>query len=89
MVLFVLGMMLFAYEDDSLRNEVVAQAHLANLRCFLYGAAMFFCYRIVNLPLKWMLKLLHYCHVPVSMVTDTEAYHAQFTDQAQAETPQV
>ena len=88
MVLFVLGMMLFAYEDESLRNEVVAQAHLANLRCFLYGAAMFFCYRIVNLPLKWMLKLLHYCHVPVSMVTDTEAYHTQFTDQAHAETPQ-
>lgn len=88
MVLFVLGMMLFAYEDDSLRNEVVAQAHLANLRCFFYGVAIFLCYRIVNLPLKWMLKALHFCHVPASMVSDTEAYHAQFTDQAHAETPQ-
>ncbi len=77
MVLFVLGMMLFAYEDDSLRDEVVAQAHLANLRCFLYGLAIFLCYRIVNLPLKWMLKLLHFCHVPASMVTDAENYHAE------------
>lgn len=76
MVLFVLGMMLYAYEDDSLRNEVVAQAHLANLRCFLYGVAIFLCYRIVNLPLKWMLKLLHYCHVPKDLVPLTEAYHS-------------
>ena len=77
MVLFVLGMMLFAYGDPSLQGEVVAQAHLANLRCFLYGVAMFFCYRIVNLPLKWMLKLLHFCHVPAAMVTDTEEYYNQ------------
>ena len=57
MVLFVLGLMLFAFDDDSLREEVIAQAHLANLRCFLYGLAIFICYRVVNLPLKWMLKL--------------------------------
>ena len=77
MVLFILGLMLFAYRDPSLQSEVIAQAHLANLRCFLYGAAMFFCYRIVNIPLKWLLKLLHYCHVPASLVTDTEQYYAQ------------
>lgn len=88
MVLFVLGMMLFCYNDPTLRDEVVAQAHLANLRCFLYGLAMFVCYRIVNLPLKWMLKALHFCRVPASMVTDTEAYHAQISAQPQKETPQ-
>lgn len=87
MVLFVLGMMLFCYNDPNLRDEVVAQAHQANLRCFLYGLAMFVCYRIVNLPLKWILKALHFCHVPSSMVTDTEAYHAQFTQQTPAQTP--
>ena len=85
MVLFVLGLMLFAYKDPSLRGEVIAQAHLANLRCFLYGAAMFICYRIVNLPLKWLLKILHYCHVPASLVTDTEQYHAQFNTHEKTE----
>lgn len=85
MVLFVLGMMLFAYRDPSLRGEVVAQAHLANLRCFGYGLAMFLLYRIINLPLKFLLKLLHFCHVPASLVTDTEQYYAQFNTQEKTE----
>lgn len=86
MVLFVLGLMLFAYTDSSLREEVISQAHLANLRCFGYGLAIFICYRIVNLPLKWMLKLLHLCHVPASIVSDTEAYHAELSKKEPAVT---
>lgn len=84
MILFVLGLILFAYENPSLRAEVVAQAHQANLRCFLYGAAMFFCYRIMNIPLKLMLKVLHFCYVPAYMVTDTENYYTQVCKQETA-----
>lgn len=84
MILFVLGAILFAYRNPSLRTEVIAQAHLANLRCFLYGAAIFFCYRIGNIPLQLLLKTLHFCYVPPCMVTDTENYYAQVTKQEPA-----
>lgn len=86
MCLFVLGLLLFAYANPSMRDQVVAEAHLANLRCFLYGAAMFFCYRIVNIPLVLMLKALHFCHVPASIVTDTETYYNQVNSQEPAAT---
>ena len=77
MAAFVLGLMLYAHTDPSLRDEVVAQAHMANLRCFLYGAALYICYRIANIPLRLMLWPLHFCHVPATMVTDTESYYDQ------------
>ena len=64
---------------------MITQAHLANLRCFGYGLAMFLLYRIINLPLKFLLKLLHFCHVPASLVTDTEQYYAQFITQEKTE----
>ena len=71
--------MLYAYTDPSLRDEVVAQTHMANLRCFLYGAALVVCYLIANIPLQLLLKPLHFCHVPESMVTDTQEYYARFS----------
>jgi hypothetical protein len=79
MAAFVLGLILYAYTDPSLRDEVVAQAHMANLCCFLYGVALVVCYRIANIPLKLLLKPLHFCHVPESMVTDTQEYYARFS----------
>ncbi len=85
MAAFVLGLMLYAYTDPSLRDEVVAQAHMANLRCFLCGAALYVCYRIANIPLKLLLKLLHFCHVPASMVTDTQDYYARVSREEASE----
>ena len=79
MAAFVLGLMLYAYANPDLRDEVVAQAHQANLRCFLYGAALYICYRIANIPLRLMLWPLHFCHVPATMVTDTESYYDQLS----------
>lgn len=79
MAVFVLGLMLYAHANPDLRDEVVAQAHQANLRCFLYGAALYICYRIANIPLRLMLWPLHFCHVPATMVTDTESYYDQLS----------
>lgn len=77
MVVFVLGLMLFAYNNPSLREQVMMKAHQANWICFLYGLAIFVCYRILNIPLRILLKALHYCRVPAIMVTDTENYYVQ------------
>ena len=77
MVVFVLGLMLFAYNNPSLREQVMMKAHQANWTCFLYGLVLFVCYRLLNVPLKLLLKLLHYCRVPASMVADTEHYHSE------------
>ena len=84
MAAFVLGLLLFAHADPTLQDEVVAQANQANLRCFFYGAALFACYRIANIPLRLMLWPLHWCRVPASMVTDTEHYYAQLSRQETA-----
>ena len=74
---FVIGMALFAWTYPALRDELTAEAYKLNWVSFLYGAAMFFLYRIINIPLKLMLVPLHYCRVPASMVEDTEKFHAQ------------
>ena len=74
---FVIGMALFAWTKPELRDGIMAEAYKLNWQSFLYGAAMFFLYRIINIPLKLLLVLLHYCRVPASMVEDTEKFHAQ------------
>lgn len=85
-VVFALGYLLFAYRQPSLQAEVVSQAHWANIRLFLYAVALFFCYKLLNLPLFLMLKLLHSCRVPDSIVTETEAYYSSFSLPEQPET---
>lgn len=74
---FVIGMALFAWTYPALRDGLTAEAYKLNWASFLYGAAMFFLYRIINIPLKLMLVPLHYCRVPESIVTDTENYYAR------------
>lgn len=74
MALFLLGLMLFARKNWSLSDEI---ANRAGLYCFLYGLALFLCYQIASIPLRIMLKLLHFCYVPASMVTDTKNFYEQ------------
>ena len=84
MAVFVLGLMMIIHGDPSVREEMQGQTFQSSLRCVLYGAAMFVCYRIINIPLNLLLKVLCACHVPESMVTDSEYYYNCVCDQ---ETP--
>lgn len=70
----ICGFFLYQLNMPALRAQVEATANSANLRLFLYAAAIFFIYRILNIPLYLLLKLLHHCHVPQKLVEITEAY---------------
>lgn len=71
----VLGYLLYGLTNSALRQHVIDEAHTANLRLFLYAVALFFSYKILNLPLHFLLKLLHFCHVPKNLVAVTEEYY--------------
>lgn len=85
MIVFVLGLLLFAYTKPELHEQVIATAHQANIRCFLYGLAMFVCYRIINLPLQWLLYLLHFTHIPKNLLQETGNYYSGITGGDRAE----
>lgn len=83
----VLGYLLYGLTNPSLRQQVIAEAHTANLRLFLYALALFFSYKILNLPLYFLLKLLHYCYIPKNLVPVTEEYYRSLqTSSAESET---
>ena len=46
------------------------------MQAVLYGAGVVLCYHAVNLPLRLLLKLLHFCYIPKSMTADAEKYYA-------------
>lgn len=78
MAALALGLMIFANNIPELRDQVQAEAVNANVRLLAYGIALFVCYRILFLPLKWFLRLLHRTRVPESMVQETERYDVEF-----------
>lgn len=71
----VLGYLLYCLNSPATRQQVIDEAHTANLRLFLYAVALFFSYKIVNLPLLLLLKLLHFCYVPEKLVSAAEEYY--------------
>lgn len=71
----VLGYLLYSLANPTAKQQVIEEAHTANVRLFLYAAAAFFAYRILNFPLHFLLKLLHFCHIPKQLVPVTEAYY--------------
>lgn len=70
-----LGYLLYCLNNPATKQQIIDEAHTANIRLFLYAAALFFSYKILNLPLHFLLKLLHFCHVPKDLVSVTEAYY--------------
>ena len=78
MAVLLLGLMLYANTKPQLHAQVLAEAENANVRMLIYGVALFVCYRLLFLPLKWFLRLLHRTPVPEGMVREAERYDAEF-----------
>lgn len=70
----VLGYLLYGLTLPGLKQQIVSEAHTANMRLFVYAAALFFSFKLLNIPLHLLLKMLHICHIPKKLLSVTEAY---------------
>ena len=81
-LLAVFGLVLYMMKDPVTHTQIKNNAAGVAWIMFLYAAGAFAAYKLLNLPLFLLLKLMHYCRVPDSILSDTEAYHTQLADPA-------
>ncbi len=77
------GFLFFCWENPATRAAVDSMAHTANLLLFAAFVAMVLGYRLIYLPLGVLLRLLSFCHVPKSVLAESERWFAQCADQAE------
>ena len=78
-LLAVFGLVLYMMKDPVTHAQIQNNAAGVAWIMFLYAAGAFAAYKLLNLPLFLLLKLMHYCRVPDSILADAEAYHTQLT----------
>lgn len=77
-LLAVFGLVLYWMKTPSLHNQIRNNPFAVAWMLFLFGAGTFAAYKLLNLPLVLLLKLLHFCRVPQQLMDDAEAYYHSF-----------
>lgn len=71
------GLILFCMEQPSLNQAIVAQGTRIPLWILGLVIASLVAYRVINLPLWLILKLMSFCHVPKNLAADAEQYYLE------------
>lgn len=77
-LLAVFGLVLYWMKTPSLHYQIRNNPFTVAWLIFLCGAGTFAAYKLLNLPLVLLLKLLHFCRVPQQMMDDAEDYYHSF-----------
>lgn len=77
-LLFVFGLVLHWMKNPAAHYQIRNNPFAVAWMLLLYGAGAFAAYKLLNLPLVLLLKLLHFCRVPQQLMDDTEAYYHSF-----------
>ena len=86
MIWFAVGLLYFTYGHPPLQESVAPIALRTNLGSIMYCAGAFLLYRVMNIPLRKLIRGLYFCNVPASMVTDTADYYTEVSQQETAVT---
>lgn len=82
----LIGMLFFGYiiyclNVPGMKQLIVGQATRVPIHILVLTFVTILSYRIINLPLLLLLKLLGICYVPKKFVEDTENYHIRLSQQ--------
>ena len=77
-LLAVFGLVLYWMKTPSLHHQIRNNPFAVAWMLFLCGAGAFAAYKLLNLPLVLLLKLLHFCRVPQQLMDDAEDYYHSF-----------
>ncbi len=76
----LLGFILFCQKNPATRAAVDAMAHTTNLLLFVSFVILILCYRLIYLPLGFMLRLLRLCPVPNAALEGAEGWFSHCAD---------
>ena len=77
-LLAVFGLVLYWMKTPSYHYQIRNNSFAVAWMLFLCGAGAFAAYKLLNLPLMLLLKLLHFCRVSQQLMDDAEAYYHSF-----------